>query len=151
MTYQEGGEAMKKITKIEGNKVASIVKPKLRVAAYCRVSTGSDEQLVSLQAQKSHYETYIKANPEWKYVGLYYDEGISGIKKENRTELLRMLSDCEKKKIDLIITKSISRFARNTTDCLEMVRKLLGLGVHIYFEKENINTGTMERELMLSI
>lgn len=64
---------MKKITKIEGNKVASIIKPKLRVAAYCRVSTGSDEQLVSLQAQKSHYETYIKANPEWEYVGLYYD------------------------------------------------------------------------------
>lgn len=68
MTYQEGGEAMKKITKIEGNKVASIIKPKLRVAAYCCVSTGSDEQLVSLQAQKSHYETYIKANPEWEYV-----------------------------------------------------------------------------------
>ncbi|HCJ4334820.1 TPA: recombinase family protein [Listeria innocua] len=142
---------MKKITKIEGNKVASIVKPKLRVAAYCRVSTGSDEQLVSLQAQKSHYETYIKANPEWEYVGLYYDEGISGTKKENRTELLRMLSDCDNKKIDLIITKSISRFARNTTDCLEMVRKLLDLGIHIYFEKENINTQSMESELMLSI
>lgn len=151
MTYQEGGEAMKKITKIEGNKVASIIKPKLRVAAYCRVSTGSDEQLVSLQAQKSHYETYIKANPEWEYVGLYYDEGISGTKKENRTELLRMLSDCENKKIDLIITKSISRFARNTTDCLEMVRKLLDLGIYIYFEKENINTQSMESELMLSI
>jgi site-specific DNA recombinase len=151
VTYQEGGEAMKKITKIEGNKVASIIKPKLRVAAYCRVSTGSDEQLVSLQAQKSHYETYIKANPEWEYVGLYYDEGISGTKKENRTELLRMLSDCENKKIDLIITKSISRFARNTTDCLEMVRKLLDLGIYIYFEKENINTQSMESELMLSI
>lgn len=151
MTYQEGGEAMKKITKIEGNKVASIIKPKLRVAAYCRVSTGSDEQLVSLQAQKSHYETYIKANPEWEYVGLYYDEGISGTKKENRTELLRMLSDCENKKIDLIITKSISRFARNTTDCLEMVRKLLDLGIYIYFEKENINTQSMESELMLTI
>lgn len=142
---------MKKITKIEGNKVASIIKPKLRVAAYCRVSTGSDEQLVSLQAQKSHYETYIKANPEWEYVGLYYDEGISGTKKENRTELLRMLTDCENKKIDLIITKSISRFARNTTDCLEMVRKLLDLGIYIYFEKENINTQSMESELMLSI
>ena len=125
--------------------------PKLRVAAYCRVSTGSDEQLVSLQAQKSHYEAYIKANPEWEYVGLYYDEGISGTKKENRTELLRMLSDCENKKIDLIITKSISRFARNTTDCLEMVRKLLDLGIYIYFEKENINTQSMESELMLSI
>lgn len=142
---------MKKITKIESNKTNSFIKPKLRVAAYCRVSTDSDEQLVSLQAQKAHYESYIKANPEWEYVGLYYDEGISGTKKENRSDLLRMLSDCETGRIDLIITKSISRFARNTTDCLEMVRKLIDLGVHIYFEKENINTGSMESELMLSI
>lgn len=142
---------MKKITKIENNIPDSFIRAKLKVAAYCRVSTDSDEQLVSLQAQKSHYETYIKANPEWEYVGLYYDEGISGTKKENRSELLRMISDCEKKKIDFIITKSISRFARNTTDCLEMVRKLIDLGVFIYFEKENINTQSMESELMLSI
>lgn len=142
---------MKKITKIEGNTANSFIKPKTRVVAYCRVSTGSDEQLVSLQAQKAHYESYIKANPEWEYAGLYYDEGISGTKKENRSDLLRMLSDCETGRIDLIITKSISRFARNTTDCLEMVRKLIDLGVHIYFEKENINTSSMESELMLSI
>lgn len=142
---------MKKITRIDGHNVATIIKPKLRVAAYCRVSTDSDDQLVSLRAQKSHYETYIKANPEWDYAGLYYDEGISGTKKENRSDLLRLLSDCETGMIDLIITKSVSRFARNTTDCLEMVRKLLDLGVHIYFEKENINTGSMESELMLSI
>nr|WGD93219.1 recombinase family protein [Bacillus subtilis] len=141
---------MKKITKIEENLANSFIKPKTRVVAYCRVSTDSNEQLVSLQAQKTHYETYIKANPEWEYAGLYYDEGISGTKKENRSDLLRMLSDCETGRIDLIITKSISRFARNTTDCLEMVRKLIGLGVHI-FEKENINTGSMESELMLSI
>lgn len=95
MTYQEGGERMKKITKIEGNTANSFIKPKTRVVAYCRVSTGSDEQLVSLQAQKAHYESYIKANPEWEYAGLYYDEGISGTKKENRSDLLRMLSDCE--------------------------------------------------------
>jgi DNA invertase Pin-like site-specific DNA recombinase len=142
---------LKKITRIDGNNVATIIKPKLRVAAYCRVSTDSDDQLVSLHAQKSHYETYIKANPEWDYAGLYYDEGISGTKKENRSDLLRLLSDCESGMIDLIITKSVSRFARNTTDCLEMVRKLLDIGVHIYFEKENINTGSMESELMLSI
>ncbi len=80
MTYQEGGELMKKITKIEGNQ-DYIFKPKTRVVAYCRVSTDSDEQLVSLQAQKAHYETYIKANPEWEYAGLYYDEGISGTKR----------------------------------------------------------------------
>ena len=108
MTYQEGGERMKKITKIESNKTNSFIKSKLRVAAYCRVSTDSDEQLVSLQAQKTHYETYIKANPEWEYVGLYCDEGISGTKKEKRSELLRMILDCENKKIDLIITKSIA-------------------------------------------
>lgn len=142
---------MRKITKIEENKTDYSINSKLRVAAYCRVSTSSDEQLVSLQAQKSHYETYIKSNPEWDYVGLYYDEGISGTKKEKRSELLRMLSDCENGKIDLIITKSISRLARNTTDCLEMVRRLVELGVYIYFEKENINTQSMESELMLSI
>ena len=93
----------------------------------------------------------IKANPEWEFAGLYYDEGISGTKKENRSELLRMISDCGNRKIDMIITKSISRFARNTTDCLEMVRKLVDLGVYIYFEKENINTQSMESELMLTI
>lgn len=142
---------MKKITKIEENKTGLFIKSKLRVVAYCRVSTDSDEQLVSLQAQKTHYDSYIKANPEWEYAGLYYDEGISGTKKEKRSELLRMISDCENRKIDLIITKSISRFARNTTDCLKMVRNLVDLGVYIYFEKENINTQSMESELMLSI
>lgn len=140
MTYQKGGEWIKKITKIDGKKSASIIKPKLRVAAYARVSTDNTEQLISLEAQKVHYEAYIKVNPEWEYVGMYYDEGISGTKKENRNELLRMLSDCENKKIDLIITKSISRFARNTMDCLEMVRELIDIGVHIYFE--HINTDT---------
>jgi len=75
------------------------------------------------------------------YAGIYYDEGISGTKKEKRHGLLRMVSDCENKKIDLIVTKSISRFARNTADCLELVRKLLNIGVFVYFENENINTG----------
>ena len=142
---------MKKITRIESNTNDYLIKPKLRVAAYCRVSTDSDEQLASLQAQRAHYEKYIKDNPDWEYAGLYYDEGISGTKKEKRQELLRMISDCENKKIDLIITKSISRFARNTIDCLEMVRNLIDLGIHIIFEKENINTQFMESELMLSI
>jgi len=142
---------VRRVTKISENIALATMKSKLRVAAYCRVSTDSEEQLVSLQVQKTHYDSYIKANPEWEYAGLYYDEGISGTKKENRSELLRMISDCENRKIDLIITKSISRFARNTTDCLEMVRKLVDLGVYIYFEKENINTQSMESELMLSI
>ena len=142
---------MKKVTKIAQNTANLTEQTKLRVAAYCRVSTDSDEQLESLDAQIKHYESYVNANPEWEFAGLYYDEGISGTKKEKRPELLRMIADCEDRKIDLIVTKSISRFARNTTDCLELVRKLLDLDVFIYFEKEDINTGSMESELMLSI
>lgn len=141
---------MRRITKIEENK-ALLVNKKIRVAAYCRVSTASDEQLISLDAQKAHYEKYIKANDEWEFAGLYYDEGITGTKKEVRDGLLSLIADCEKGLIDLVITKSISRFCRNTTDCLELVRKLLDLNVYINFEKENINTGSMESELMLSI
>lgn len=141
---------MKRITKIKEND-SRVPGRKLRVAAYCRVSTDNDEQLVSLEAQKNHYESYIKANPKWEFAGLYFDEGISGTKKAKRVALLQMIQDCERGRIDFIITKSISRFARNTTDCLEMVRKLTDLGVFIFFEKENLNTGAMESELMLSI
>lgn len=142
---------MRKVTKIIGNTALTNVQPKLRVAAYCRVSTDSDEQLVSLEAQRTHYEAYIKAKPNWDFCGVYYDEGISGTKKEKRSELLRLLADCENKQIDFIVTKSISRFARNTTDCLEIVRRLNEIGVSIFFEKENINTQAMDSELMLSI
>ena len=139
---------MKRITKIEATKDS---KRKLRVAAYARVSTGSDEQLVSLETQKNHYERYIKARPDWDYAGLYYDEGITGTKKEKREGLLRMLADCEKGLIDYIVVKSISRFARDTVDSVEMVRSLSEKGVHIYFEKENLDTGKMDGELLLSI
>ena len=139
---------MKRITKIENEKKKT---RKIRVAAYCRVSTDSSEQLVSLEAQKQHYMTLIKANPKWAYAGLYYDEGITGTKKDKRPALLRMIDDCENGKIDLIVTKSISRFARNTTDCLELVRKLAEMDVFIFFERENINTQDMEGELMLTI
>lgn len=142
---------MKKITLIAPNTANTIEQPKLRVAAYARVSTDSEDQLVSLETQKSHYESTIKVNPAWEFAGLYYDEGITGTKKEKRPELLRMIKDCEKHNIDLIMTKSISRFARNTMDCLELVRKLTKLGISVYFESENINTGSMESELMLSI
>lgn len=124
---------------------------KLRVAAYCRVSTDNEDQLESLEAQKTHYKAYIEANSSWEYAGLYYDEGITGTKMGKRLDLLRLISDCENRKVDLIVTKSISRLSRNTADCLELVRKLTGLGVFIYFEKENLHTGTMENELMLSI
>lgn len=142
---------MKKVTLIAPNNANSIEQPKLRVAAYARVSTDSEDQLVSLETQIKHYESYIKTNPAWEFAGLYYDEGITGTKKEKRPELLRMIADCEQRKIDLIVTKSISRFARNTLDCLGLVRKLTKLGISVYFESENINTGSMESELMLSI
>lgn len=141
---------MKKITIIEPAAARQKTK-KRRVAAYCRVSTGMDDQLISLETQKAHYEEYITANPEWEYAGLYYDEGITGTKKEKRPALLQMMKDCEAGKIDFIVTKSLSRFARNTTDCLELVRKLLSLGISVYFEKENLDTGSMESELLLSI
>lgn len=140
---------MKKVITIEPAKAHQ--QKKLLVAAYCRVSTDSDEQLVSLEAQKVHYEEYITSNPEWEFAGLYYDEGISGTRKEKRPALLQMMTDCENGKIDFIVTKSLSRFARNTTDCLELVRRLLELHIPVYFEKENLNTGSMESELLLSV
>lgn len=142
---------MKRITKIEQDRANALTAPKLRVAAYCRVSTASDDQLVSLEAQKTHYESYIKANPEWEFAGIYYDRGVTGTKTEGRGELLRLIYDCENGLVDFIVTKSISRFSRNTLDCLEIVRRLLDIGVFVYFEKENLNTQSMEGELMLSI
>lgn len=141
---------MKKITKIEGNSSTQKIRKK-RVAAYCRVSTAQEAQLVSLETQKSHYEDYIGRNPDWELAGVYYDEGITGLKKEKRPALMQMITDCENGKIDMVITKSISRFSRNTADCLELVRKLQHLGIPIIFEKENINTSSMESELFLSI
>lgn len=149
-TTKLGGETVAKITKIEATQSFSQVK-KIRVAAYARVSTSSEEQLSSLEIQKEHYDRFIGDNPEWEYAGLYYDEGISGLKLANRDGLLRLLKDCDDGKIDRVITKSISRFSRNVTDCLEMVRRLTRNGIYILFEKENIDTEHMSSELMLSI
>lgn len=140
---------MKRITKIEAAEAKS--RKKLRVAAYARVSTDSDEQLVSLETQKQHYEAYIRSRRDWEYAGLYYDEGISGTKMAKRDGLLSLLADCEAGKIDYIVVKSISRFSRNTVDTIETVRYLTGLGIYIFFEKENIDTSKMEGELLLSI
>ncbi|MCW6662793.1 recombinase family protein [Aerococcaceae bacterium NML190073] len=140
---------MKRITKIEAAEPAKA--RKLRVAAYARVSTDSDEQLISLDAQKNHYEVLIRSRKDWEFAGLYYDEGISGTKMAKRDGLLTMLADCERGLIDYIIVKSISRFSRNTVESIETVRKLCGLGIYIFFEKENIDTGKMEGELLLSI
>ena len=141
---------MKKVTKIAETANSKVKLKKIRVAAYCRVSTDSDAQLESLEAQKTHYENYITSRDDWEFAGLYYDEGITGTKKDKRPELLRLIDDCKAGKVDFVITKSISRFSRNTTDCLELVRKLLALHIPIYFEKENINTGSMESEEMSS-
>ena len=142
---------MKRVTKIDHTADASSKNRKLRVAAYCRVSTDSDAQLESLEAQRAHYEKYILSRDDWEFAGLYYDEGITGTKKEKRPELMRLMADCAARNIDFVITKSISRFSRNTADCLELVRTLQNLGIPIYFEKENINTGAMESELFLAI
>ena len=145
---------MKKVITIEAVKQFAnngVRKNKLRVAAYCRVSTSSIEQISSYEAQKQYYTTNVTSNPEWELVDIYADEGISGTSKEKRSEFLRLISDCEQMKIDLVITKSISRFARNTTDCIETVRKLKALGIAVQFEKENINTMSAESELVLTI
>ena len=139
---------MKRITKIDA---AAKETKKLRVAAYARVSTDSADQLVSLDAQKEHYEQVIKNCPNWEFAGLYYDEGVSGTKMAKRDGLLRMLADCERGLIDYILVKSISRFSRNTVESVETVRRLSAMGIYIFFEKENIDTGKMEGEMMLSI
>ena len=139
---------MKRITKIDA---AAKETKKLRVAAYARVSTDSADQLVSLDAQKEHYEQVIKNCPNWEFAGLYYDEGVSGTKMAKRDGLLRMLADCERGFIDYILVKSISRFSRNTVESVETVRRLSAMGIYIFFEKENIDTGKMEGEMMLSI
>ena len=142
---------MKKITKIAEITSPKINVKKIRVAAYCRVSTDSDAQLESLEAQKTHYENYINSRNDWEFAGLYYDEGITGTKKDKRQELLRLIDDCKSGRVDFIVTKSISRFSRNTTDCLELVRQLIALHIPIFFEKENVNPGSMESELFLAI
>ncbi len=140
---------MRKITKLE---IKSIELPKQkRVAAYARVSVERDRTLHSYSAQVSYYNELIQKNPEWSFVGVYSDLGISGTGIEKRNDFKRLLQDCEEGKIDIILTKSVSRFARNTVDLLNVVRRLKELGVEVRFEKENINSLTGDGELMLSI
>lgn len=126
------------------------VKRQLRVAAYCRVSTEEEEQQSSYEAQCSYYTDKIMTNPEWTMAGIFADEGITGTSTKKRDDFNRMIRHCRQKKIDLILTKSISRFARNTLDCLRYVRALKELGIGVYFEKENINTLDMDTELILT-
>lgn len=124
---------------------------KLRVAAYCRVSTESEEQAGSFTTQVNHYTNYINKNPEWQLVDIYADEGISGTNTKNRKEFNRMIDECMAGNIDLIITKSISRFARNTVDCLNYIRQLKEKSIAVYFEKENINTLDSTGEVLITI
>lgn len=122
-----------------------------RVAAYCRVSTDSEEQLTSYTNQMKVYSEMIAANKEWEFAGLYADAGISGTRADKRPQFQKMIDDCHKGKIDMIITKSVSRFARNTVDCLDYVRSLKEIGVGIYFEEQNIDTLKSDSELYLVI
>ena len=125
--------------------------PKLkRVAAYARVSSGKDAMLHSLAAQVEYYSNYIRRHPGWEYVGVYADEAKTGTK-DSREQFQQLLADCKAGKIDHILTKSISRMARNTVTLLETVRELKAMGITVYFEEQNIDTGTDDGELMLSI
>ena len=130
---------------------AEVEAPKLRVCAYCRVSSDHTGQLQSFSAQVEYYTRLIENNDAWTFAGIYADEGISGTAKDKRDEFLRLIADCEAKKVDMVITKSISRFARNTADCIETVRKLKVLGIAVFFEKENINTMSAESELLMTV
>ena len=109
------------------------------MAAYCRVSTDREEQLLSYENQLRYYKNYIESNPNYEFAGIYADEGITATNTKKRDNFNRMIADCRNSKIDRIITKSISRFARNTLDCLNYVRELKSLGIGVIFEKENIN------------
>lgn len=124
---------------------------KRRVAGYARVSTDSEEQLTSYEAQVDYYTQYIKANPDWQFVDVYTDEGISATNTKRRDGFNRMVQDALDGKIDLIVTKSVSRFARNTVDSLTTVRKLKEKGVEVYFQKENIYTLDSKGELLITI
>lgn len=127
------------------------VQRQLRVAAYCRVSTDNEEQLTSYEAQQTNYTDKIMTNKDWTMAGIFADEGITGTSAQKRPEFLKMIRQCRQKKIDVILTKSISRFARNTVDCLKYVRALKELGIAIIFEKEGINTLETDSEILLTM
>jgi len=134
-----------------GNANKNEENPKLRVAAYCRVSTDSDEQASSYEAQIEHYTAYINGHPDWTLAGIYADDGISGTNTKKREEFNRMIDECMAGHIDMVITKSISRFARNTLDCLKYIRQLKDKYIQVFFEKENINSMDSKGEVMLTI
>ena len=143
----------KKITKIEPVKqkqTAEYAAPK-RVCAYCRVSTGSAEQKNSFEAQVQYYTRFIEEKPNWILVGIYADEARSGTKVKSRDRFQQMIQDCRQGKIDLILTKSVTRFARNTVDSIHTIRMLKELGIEVYFEKERVGTLSQKSEQLLTI
>jgi len=153
--FMAANTAVKKIRKIEAKPVQVIKglpeNAKTRVCAYCRVSTDNKEQESSYESQVFYYTNYINSRSDWTLVDIYADDGISGTSTAKREGFKRMIQDCMGGKIDMIITKSISRFARNTLDCLDYVRRLKEKGIAVFFEKENINTLDSKGEVLLSI
>lgn len=142
------------IKKEEGRinrKTKNLFSDKIRVAAYARVSTDMEDQQTSFKSQQKYYLEKIMANSSWSFVEVYADEGISGTLASKRESFMRMIKDCKDGKIDLILTKSISRFARNTLDTLKYVRMLRDMGIGVIFEEENINTLDMAGELLLTV
>ncbi len=127
-----------------------IRKKRLRVAPYCRVSTDSEEQRNSYAAQIEYYQGKVSENPDWTLVRIYADEGITGTSTRKRKEFLKLMEDCKKGTIDLVITKSVTRFARNTLEGIQAVRELKRMGIGVYFEKENTNTLYMDNEMVLT-
>ncbi|MDE6838212.1 MAG: recombinase family protein [Acutalibacter sp.] len=136
--------------KPQGTAPGQPTKKKLRVAAYCRVSTDKDEQLNSFEVQKTYYTEKIASNPNWKMAGLFADEGITGTSMKKRDQFMRMLRHCREGRIDLILVKSVSRFGRNTVDVMRTVRSLREKNITVMFEKENLDTSQMTSELMLA-
>jgi DNA invertase Pin-like site-specific DNA recombinase len=131
--------------------IAPAAMQKKRVAAYCRVSTDMEQQATSLETQMKVFNEMIAAHADWELAGIYADEGLSGTRAANRVQFQQMIADCEAGKISLILTKSISRFARNTTDCLLYVRKLKDLGIYVYFDENHFDTGSTSSEMLLAI
>ena len=142
------------VTKIEANPLLVSRENEyrqLRVAAYCRVSTDSDEQLDSYEAQLAYYTDAIAKNPKWRFAGIYADEGITGTQANKRPNFQKMIRDCEKGKIDFILTKSVARFARNTVDSLRYVRKLKAMGIGVFFEEQALDSMKSENEMFLGL
>ena len=145
---------MSRVTKIDPISIVALPMQKTsikKVAAYARVSTYNDEQLNSLEAQKDYYEKKIEEEPSWMLAGIYVDEGITGTSYRHRAEFQRMIEDCKQGKIDMVLTKSVSRFARNTVDALNVIRELKEIGVGVFFERENVWTLDSKGEFLITL